>query len=252
MSAHSRWPPGPRRRPEGPSAQHRGTASVTAPLPQKKGGQERARGALRGAALPSRPPAALTVLAVGAADARRAAAGPRPGVAGPAVLAAAGGAAVLPEGVQRAGCRDRAPRSRPQQGRPRAPPGTLWSPPGFEPPVQKQPPRTTRMTLVPLTSTRRAEVPGRGHVPSPASTFPSGALSWQMPGRHQGRDHTPRAARSGVVGRGGVQAPDRGGRAGVQRAPATSRLWPGDLLPHRHGRRGKRLAQGGWSVTLNT
>ena len=49
--------------------------------------------------------AAPTVLTAGSADPRGAAAGPRLRVTGPAVLTAAGEAAVLPKGVRRTSCK---------------------------------------------------------------------------------------------------------------------------------------------------
>lgn len=54
--------------------------------------------------MPPSAPEAPTVLAVGAPNARRAAAGPCHGVASAAIPTAAGGAAVLPEGVWRTSC----------------------------------------------------------------------------------------------------------------------------------------------------
>lgn len=126
------------------------------PTPQKAGGQEKPAGLLS-SRVPSPPPrghsrvpggAAPTVLTAGSTDARGAAAGARRRVAGPAVLAAAGEAAVLSKGVWRASCRQgrqSARVTRLQDSGPSSPSRHAEQPSrGMSHPIQKQRTRGTR------------------------------------------------------------------------------------------------------------
>lgn len=178
--------------------------------------------------MPPSAPEAPTVLAVGAPNARRAAAGPCHGVASATIPTAAGGAAVLPEGVWRTSCGgDREARGhRPQKDSgPRSPSrdSETASRPEAAAQSRKQDTRAAAPRHRPQAGRGRGRPP-----PTPSSTHPPSPPAPSTGGRSEAprlRPHRQGHPCSGAMGPGSRFQTDSSHQCAVQ--PGDTMLPPG-------------------------